>query len=74
MVEELQEQIAGLVSERQDLRTFGASRASLEQNRLQLVRSSCVANGTCHRRSSSGTRGSAHQPDRLVGVPAAARV
>jgi hypothetical protein len=38
-VEELQEQIAGLVCERQDLRTFGASRASLEQNRLQLVRS-----------------------------------
>ena len=39
MVEELQEQIAGLVCERQDLRTFGASHASLEQNRLQLVRS-----------------------------------
>jgi hypothetical protein len=39
MVEELQEQIAELVCERQDLRTFGASRASLEQNRLQLVRS-----------------------------------
>jgi hypothetical protein len=39
VVEELQEQIAGLVSERQDLRTVGASNASLEQNRLQLVRS-----------------------------------
>jgi hypothetical protein len=38
-VEELQEQIAELVCERQDLRTFGASSASLEQNRLQLVRS-----------------------------------
>jgi hypothetical protein len=38
-VEELQEQIAELVCERQDLRTFGASGASLEQNRLQLVRS-----------------------------------
>jgi septal ring factor EnvC (AmiA/AmiB activator) len=39
VVEELQEQIASLVCERQDLRAFEASRASLEQNRLQLVRS-----------------------------------
>jgi len=39
VVEELQEQIADLVCERQGLRTFGASDASLEQNRLQLVRS-----------------------------------
>jgi hypothetical protein len=39
VVEELQEQIAGLICERQDLRAVGASRASLEQNRLQLVRS-----------------------------------
>jgi hypothetical protein len=37
VVEELQEQIAGLVCERQDLRTLGATRASLEQNRLRLV-------------------------------------
>jgi hypothetical protein len=39
VVEELQEQIAGLVCERQDLRTVGASNASLEQNRLRLVHS-----------------------------------
>jgi hypothetical protein len=39
VVEELQDQIASLVCERQDLRAFGASRASLEQNRLRLVRS-----------------------------------
>jgi hypothetical protein len=39
VVEELQKQIAGLVCERQELRAFGASDASLEQNRLRLVRS-----------------------------------
>jgi hypothetical protein len=38
-VEELHDQIAGLVCERQELRTTGASGASLERNRLQLVRS-----------------------------------
>jgi hypothetical protein len=38
-VEDLQDQIAELVYKRQELRTFGASRASLEQNRLDLVRS-----------------------------------
>jgi hypothetical protein len=38
-VEELRERIAGLVARRQQLRGSGASRASLEQNRRQLVRS-----------------------------------
>ena len=38
-VEELQEWIAALVHRRQRMRTSGASRASLERNRLQLVRS-----------------------------------
>ena len=37
-VEELQQQIAGLISERQELRAHGASGASLERNRLELVR------------------------------------
>jgi hypothetical protein len=36
-VEELQERIAQLVSERQQLRTSGASRALLERNRVQLA-------------------------------------
>jgi hypothetical protein len=35
-VEELQDRIAALVAERQQLRTFGAGRSWLEQNRLQL--------------------------------------
>lgn len=35
-VEELQDRIAVLVAERQQLRAFGASRSWLEQNRLQL--------------------------------------
>jgi hypothetical protein len=35
-VEELRERIAALVAQRQQLRAFGASRAWLEQNRLQL--------------------------------------
>jgi septal ring factor EnvC (AmiA/AmiB activator) len=39
VVEELRERIAALVARRQQLRTFGASRASLEQNRVQLARS-----------------------------------
>jgi hypothetical protein len=39
VVEELQERIAELVCERQDLRAFGASRVWLERNRAQLVRS-----------------------------------
>ena len=38
-VEQLQEQIAELVYERQELRAHGASGASLERNRLELVRS-----------------------------------
>jgi hypothetical protein len=38
-VEELQESIAALVHQRQWMRTSGASQASLERNRLQLVRS-----------------------------------
>ena len=38
-VEELRERIAALVARRQQLRRFGASRASLEQNRRQLARS-----------------------------------
>jgi len=38
-VEELQERITALVQQRQQLRMSGASRASLERNRLQLVRS-----------------------------------
>jgi hypothetical protein len=38
-VEELQAHIAGLVDKRQELRTVGASRRLLEQNRLELVRS-----------------------------------
>jgi hypothetical protein len=38
-VEELRERIAVLVARRQQLRGSGASRASLEQNRRQLVRS-----------------------------------
>jgi hypothetical protein len=38
VVEQLQGQIAELVSERQVLRAFGASRISLEQNRRELVR------------------------------------
>jgi hypothetical protein len=38
-VEKLRERIAALVARRQQLRRFGASRASLEQNRLQLARS-----------------------------------
>jgi hypothetical protein len=37
-VEKLRKRIAALVARRQQLR-FGASRASLEQNRLQLARS-----------------------------------
>jgi hypothetical protein len=36
-VERLRERIGELVRERQDLRTAGASRASLERNRLQLA-------------------------------------
>ena len=36
--ERLRERIGELVRERQDLRTAGASRASLERNRLQLAR------------------------------------
>ena len=38
-VEELRERIAALVAERQQLRRFCASQASLEQNRLRLGRS-----------------------------------
>lgn len=38
-VEELQERIAALVCQRQQMRTSGASRASLERNRLRLARS-----------------------------------
>jgi hypothetical protein len=38
-VEELRQRIAALVARRQQLRGSGASRASLEQNRLQLARS-----------------------------------
>jgi len=38
VVEQLRGQIAELVSERQLLRSFGASRSSLEQNRRELVR------------------------------------
>ena len=37
-VETLRERIGELVRERQDLRAVGATRASLERNRLQLVR------------------------------------
>ena len=37
-IEQLQGQIAELVSERQVLRAFGASQSSLEQNRRELVR------------------------------------
>jgi hypothetical protein len=37
-LDELQEHIAELVSKRQELRAFGASDASLEQNRLEIVR------------------------------------
>lgn len=36
-VERLRERIGELVRERQDLRTAGASRSSLERNRLQLA-------------------------------------
>ena len=35
-VEQLQDRIAALVAERQQLRAFGAGRPWLEQNRLQL--------------------------------------
>ena len=38
-VDELSEHIARLVAERQQLRTSGASVASLEENRLELARS-----------------------------------
>jgi hypothetical protein len=38
-LDELREQIATLVSQRQQLRSFGASGTSLEQNRVQLARS-----------------------------------
>jgi hypothetical protein len=38
-IEKLRERIAALVARRQQLRRFGASRALLEQNRLQLARS-----------------------------------
>jgi hypothetical protein len=38
VVQQLQGQIAELVSERQALRAFGASRSSLEHNRRQLIR------------------------------------
>jgi hypothetical protein len=38
-VEELQQHIAELVYERQELRALGASGAWLERNRLELVRS-----------------------------------
>jgi len=38
-VVELRERIAALVARRQHLRSSGASRASLEQNRRQLARS-----------------------------------
>jgi hypothetical protein len=38
VVQQLQGQIAELVSERQALRAFGASRSSLEYNRRQLIR------------------------------------
>ena len=37
-IERLRERIGDLVRERQELRTAGASRGSLERNRLQLVR------------------------------------
>ncbi len=36
-VESLRERIGELVRERQELRTVGASRGSLERNRIQLV-------------------------------------
>jgi hypothetical protein len=36
-IDALRERIAHLVSERQELRASGASRGSLERNRLQLV-------------------------------------
>jgi hypothetical protein len=38
-LDELREQIATLVAQRQQLRSFGANGALLEQNRLQLARS-----------------------------------
>jgi hypothetical protein len=38
-LDELREQIATLVAQRQQLRSFGATGALLEQNRLQLARS-----------------------------------
>lgn len=38
-VEALRERIGDLVRERQELRTGGASRASLERNRVRLARS-----------------------------------
>ena len=38
-VEELRARIAGLVGRRQELRAEGASRAALEQNRLELASS-----------------------------------
>ncbi len=37
-VELLREEIAEIVADRQELRTSGASRASLEENRRRLVR------------------------------------
>jgi hypothetical protein len=38
-LDELREQIATLVAQRQQLRSFGATGPLLEQNRLQLARS-----------------------------------
>jgi hypothetical protein len=38
-VEELRDRISALVAQRQQLRSFGASSPSLEQNRVELARS-----------------------------------
>jgi hypothetical protein len=43
-VEALRDRIGHLVCERQALRTSGASRASLERNRIRLVRSQSELN------------------------------
>lgn len=61
VVEDLQEEIAELVYKRQELRAFGASDRSLEQNRLELVRShhdlshALIRRYAQHHQSSSST-------------------
>lgn len=54
-VDNLQDQIADLVYKRQELRAVGASGASLERNRLEIVRSHHALSRALIRLYSSGS-------------------